>query len=140
MTSEAVHHALAGADFDLAAALIEDAAGSMLRMGAIASLMRWLDALPEAMIRTRPRLSLARAWTYHLGPALSLERADGWAQLALENALAAGSLDSSLSGEIAALQSMIAATRSESTLSRDLAHQALLAEPPSISLTLTPDM
>ena len=125
MTSEAVHHALAGADFDLAAALIEEAAGSMLRMGAIASLMRWLDALPEAMIRTRPRLSLARAWTYHLGPALSLERADGWAQLALENALAAGSLDSSLSGEIAALQSMIAATRSESTLSRDLAHQAL---------------
>lgn len=125
MAADAVYHALAARDFDEAANLIEDAAGSMLRRGASESLIHWLDALPEAMVRTRPRLCLARAWTFHLGTSLDLERAEKWVQLAQEKARDAGQLDSKLVGEIAALQAMIAATRSESERSLDLANLAL---------------
>ena len=125
LTDEAVHHALTGRDFEQAARLIERVAGTMVRQGASASLVRWLEAIPEETIRAHSRLCLDRAWTFHWGPALSMEKAEAWAQLALRAASANGSLDSSLTGEVAALQAMIAATRSEVARSRELSRQAL---------------
>jgi LuxR family maltose regulon positive regulatory protein len=125
LVAEAVHHALAGRDFEQAAWLIEAVAGDMLRRGSSSSLIRWLDAMPEETIRARPRLCLARGWTYFMGPALSLGNADEWAQLALRTASADGSLDAGLSGEAAALQAMVAVTRGEVARSRELAQQAL---------------
>jgi LuxR family maltose regulon positive regulatory protein len=125
LVAEAVHHALAGRDFEQAARLIEAGAGDMLRRGSSSSLIRWLDAMPEEMIRARPRLCLARGWTWFMGPALSLESADEWAQRALRTALANGSLDSDLTGEAAALQAMAAVTRGEVARSRELSQQAL---------------
>jgi LuxR family maltose regulon positive regulatory protein len=125
MIEEAVRHSLVGGDYEEAARLIEAVAGDMLRRGSSVSLIRWLDAMPEETIRVRPRLCLTRGWTYFMGPALSLERAEEWAQLALQAALANGSLDSDLTGEVAALQAMVAATRSEVALSLELSRQAL---------------
>ena len=125
MMDEAVRYALAGADFENAAHLIESVAGDMLRRGAIASLAVWLDAMPEEKIRARSSLCLVRGWTYFMGPALSLESADEWARLALRVAQADGSLDPGLTGEVTALQAMIAATRSEVARSIELARQAL---------------
>jgi LuxR family maltose regulon positive regulatory protein len=125
LVGEAVHHALAGRDFERAARLIESVAGDMLRRGSSVSLVRWLDAMPEETVRARPRLCLVRGWTYFVGPALSLENADEWAQLALRTASANGSLEPGLSGEAAALQAMVAVTRGEVARSRELARQAL---------------
>jgi LuxR family maltose regulon positive regulatory protein len=128
MIDEAVRYALAGADFEEAAHLIERVAGSMLRRGASASLLRWLDAIPEEVIRARPRLCLARGWTYIMGPAISLERADEWIQLAI--AAAAGQLlDADLGGEVAALQAMIAAIWGEVRRSIELSRRALESLP-----------
>jgi LuxR family maltose regulon positive regulatory protein len=118
MFDEAVRHALAAADFEEAARLIESVAGDMLRRGSSVSLVHWLDAMPEKIIRARPRLCLDRGWTLQWGPGLNLECADEWAQLALQAALADGSLDSGLIGEVAALQAMIAATRGEVACNR----------------------
>jgi len=125
LVAEAVHHALAGRDFEQAARLIEAVAGDTLRRGSSVSLGRWLDAMPEETVRARPRLCLVRGWTWFLGPALSLENADEWAQLALRTALANGSLDPDLTGEVAALQAMAAITRGGVARSRELAQQAL---------------
>jgi LuxR family maltose regulon positive regulatory protein len=127
---EAVRHALAGGDFEEAACLIECAAGGMLRRGSSALLIRWLDAMSEETIRARPRLCLARGWVDFMGSALDLEGAEEWAQLALRVASADGSLDPGLSGEVAALQAMIAATRSEVELSLELSRMALDDLPP----------
>ncbi len=60
---EAVRHALAAEDFDLAARLIEDAAGDMLLRGQSATLHAWIEALPDAYARTRPQLLYFTAWT-----------------------------------------------------------------------------
>lgn len=124
LVDEAVNHALAGRDFEEAARLIEAVAGDMLRRGSSVSPIRWLDAMPEETIRARPRLCLARAWTFHMGPVLNLDSAEEWAQFALQAASARGSRDSDLTGEVVALQAMIAATRGEVARSRELAIQA----------------
>lgn len=125
MLAEAVRHALAGGDYEQAARLVEAVAGEMLRRGSSVSLIRWLDAMPEELIRARPRLCLDRAWTYHWGPVLDLHGAETWAELALRAALVGGSLDSGLSGEITAVHALAAATRSEVTRSRELSLLAL---------------
>jgi LuxR family transcriptional regulator, maltose regulon positive regulatory protein len=122
---EAVLHALAGADFDEAARLIESLAGNMLRRGGSISLIRWLDAIPEATVRAHPRLCLARGWTYIIGPVTNLESAEDWVQLALQAAQAEGSLDPGLIGEVTALQAMIAAIWGEVTRSLELSRQSL---------------
>jgi LuxR family maltose regulon positive regulatory protein len=81
--------------------------------------------MPEETIRTRPRLCLARAWTFQMGPALNLENAEEWAQLALQAAATRGEPESDITGEVAALRAMVAATRIEIALSRELSRQAL---------------
>jgi LuxR family transcriptional regulator, maltose regulon positive regulatory protein len=129
MSEEAVRYALAGANFDEAAGLIESLAGNMLRRGSSVSLIRWLDAMPKEMILTHPRLCLARGWTYIMGPVLNLERAEEWVQFALRAGQAEGSFDPSLTGEVTALQAMIAAIWSDVTRSLELARQSLNSLP-----------
>jgi len=62
-TDEAVHHALAAPDHDLAAALIARAYPAMLQRGEVATLKRWVEALPQSLRRDDPALMLAHAWT-----------------------------------------------------------------------------
>ncbi|MBL7202287.1 MAG: tetratricopeptide repeat protein [Anaerolineae bacterium] len=60
-TAEAIEHALAAQDLERAAELIEGAAEPTLMHSEVATLLRWLEALPEGLIRRRPSLSLYRA-------------------------------------------------------------------------------
>lgn len=122
---DAVHHALAGQDYEEAARLIEGVAGAMLRMGASPSLIRWLDAVPEEVIRARPRLCLAWGWTFLWGPELSLESVDKWVQFALQAAKAHPPPDSELAGEAAALQAITATIRGDVAQSREISLHAL---------------
>ena len=59
--SEAVEHALAAGDYQWAARLIEQHAQALVLRGEGATMDRWLSALPAVLVRSRPRLSLARA-------------------------------------------------------------------------------
>jgi LuxR family maltose regulon positive regulatory protein len=58
-TSQAITHALAGDDTGRAADLMELAMPVMARERREAELARWLHALPEAVVRTRPVLGVA---------------------------------------------------------------------------------
>jgi LuxR family maltose regulon positive regulatory protein len=58
---EAVQHALAIPDFELAARLIESIALPVTNQGQISVVLRWMSALPEALVRTRPRLCVYHA-------------------------------------------------------------------------------
>jgi LuxR family maltose regulon positive regulatory protein len=125
MNQEAVRHLLAGADFEVASFLIESVAGGMLRRGASASLIRWLNALPEEIILSRPRLCLARGWTFLWGPSPHVESVDQWARLALQHTVADKSSDVEIKGEAAALLATTASIRWDVARSRELATQAL---------------
>jgi len=62
LVADAVHHALAAADFAYAMHLIEQAAETLLKQSEITTLLTWLRALPADLLRTQPRLSLFHAW------------------------------------------------------------------------------
>jgi LuxR family maltose regulon positive regulatory protein len=59
---EAVHHALAASDFARAARLIEQAFTALVRRGEIATLQRWVAALPDELIRCSIELSILQGW------------------------------------------------------------------------------
>jgi ATP/maltotriose-dependent transcriptional regulator MalT len=59
--SEAVEHALAAGDVELAARLVEHNAPALLQRSEGVTVDRWLTALPTGLVRSRSRLALARA-------------------------------------------------------------------------------
>jgi LuxR family maltose regulon positive regulatory protein len=59
--AEAVHHALVGGDVARAADLVELALPALLQGRQEATLRRWLEALPEEVVRVRPVLSVGYA-------------------------------------------------------------------------------
>ena len=60
--STAVTHLLAAGSAGAAADLIAASWNAWLQTGRSATVARWLDALPEAVVEGDPRLCLARAW------------------------------------------------------------------------------
>ncbi|MEM7029505.1 MAG: LuxR C-terminal-related transcriptional regulator [Chloroflexota bacterium] len=58
----AIHHALAGKDFERAAGFIEQVGPAMESNFQSATLLSWLKALPDALIRVRPILCVGYAW------------------------------------------------------------------------------
>ncbi len=60
--SEAVRYALAAADYNLAADLVEQNVITFKDHGELPIVMGWLDAFPEDVVRTRPWLCIAKGW------------------------------------------------------------------------------
>ncbi|HEY3546661.1 MAG TPA: LuxR C-terminal-related transcriptional regulator, partial [Propionicimonas sp.] len=63
LADEAIRHALAAQDFDRAALLIEDAVAEARRARRDATLIRWLDSLPDDVIRRSPVLTVFHGWS-----------------------------------------------------------------------------
>ena len=64
--AEAIQHALLAGDPEAAAALIEDRVKPMLSTGETRMLTRWIEALGEDVVKTRPSLLFGRVWSYIL--------------------------------------------------------------------------
>jgi len=62
LADDAIHHALAAEDGAWAARLVERHADAMLLSGERATVQLWLLALPDELVRSRPRLCLAQTW------------------------------------------------------------------------------
>jgi LuxR family maltose regulon positive regulatory protein len=62
LMAAAVEHALAAKAFERAASLIEGAAEATMMRSEFATLQRWLDRLPDEMVRVRPALCVYSAW------------------------------------------------------------------------------
>ncbi|WP_336776341.1 LuxR C-terminal-related transcriptional regulator [Paenibacillus sp. MMO-58] len=69
---DAIRHALAAKDFTRAAVLIELACPTMAKLRQEATMLRWLKALPDELVRLRPVLSVVYA-----GALLTLGKSDG---------------------------------------------------------------
>jgi LuxR family maltose regulon positive regulatory protein len=76
LVRDAVHHALGAGEYALAADAIERLADETLwERGDIAELLTWLEILPVAIVRARPRLLMAHAWALALtGQLRAIER------------------------------------------------------------------
>lgn len=59
---EAIDHALAYEDFDRAAQMMEGAAQLTFMRSEVGNLLRWMEVLPDEMIRSRPSLCIYHAW------------------------------------------------------------------------------
>ncbi|MBW1708927.1 MAG: HTH-type transcriptional regulator MalT [Deltaproteobacteria bacterium] len=62
LPDEALAHALSAGDYERLAQLLEQAGWPMLMHGEVNLMLECLEALPDEMIRSRPRLSLYHAW------------------------------------------------------------------------------
>jgi LuxR family maltose regulon positive regulatory protein len=81
--SEAIRHALTGEDFERAADLVEIAIPAMRQARQEATARRWLEALPDELIRVRPVLSVHYAGALLIGGQLEgtearLQDAERW--------------------------------------------------------------
>ena len=66
LVREAVDHALTAADLETATRLVEENFRAMLAHGEATLLLNWMEALPEELLRSRPRLCIPRAWAWLL--------------------------------------------------------------------------
>ncbi|MBN1811327.1 MAG: hypothetical protein JXA14_05795 [Anaerolineae bacterium] len=62
LLEQAVKHARAAGDFERIAGMAEQAAEASLLDARLTTLLRWVDALPQDVLRAHPRLQIYRAW------------------------------------------------------------------------------
>lgn len=65
LVDEAIDQALAAEDMQRAAGLVEQVARHMFLEVKRVTLSRWIEALPEDVVRARPWLCVYHAWTHH---------------------------------------------------------------------------
>ncbi len=59
---EAVHHASSSGDVERTARLVEENSFAVMDRGELTTVVGWLDALPDNVVRSRPWLSISYAW------------------------------------------------------------------------------
>jgi LuxR family maltose regulon positive regulatory protein len=62
LLEQAVKHARAAGDFERIAQIAECAAGASLLDARLTALLRWVDTLPQDVLRAHPSLQIYRAW------------------------------------------------------------------------------
>ena len=113
---EAVGHALAAEDLERSAELIEQAAEATLMRSEVATLLRWVDALPDELVRARPTLCLFHAWALLLG---------GHPIDQVESRLQRVDEDADLAGKAAPLRAFVAIFQGRLPRAGELSREAL---------------
>jgi LuxR family maltose regulon positive regulatory protein len=118
---EAIPHAIAAGDFDLAADLISQKAQEAMNAGDVASLQRWLHALPHDIVRSNPQLAIWQAWSLTIGG--QLDDVEAW--LSSAEAAAATPDERDIGVQALTIRSMVERFRGAPTAAADLARQAV---------------
>jgi LuxR family maltose regulon positive regulatory protein len=127
----AVEHALAAGDFGRAADLIEEQTGTRRRYVDASQLLRWMEALPDEMVISRPTLGLLCAWALaHSGALEDAERRlrDTEDTLGLDTESSIGTLsdaERTMLGEVCIIRARMAAMRENAPLTTKLSNRAL---------------
>lgn len=66
LTPEAIKHALAGRDYESSVRLIRRGAEEACRVGAYSTLLGWVNALPEKVVRAHSDLLVHKGWILYL--------------------------------------------------------------------------
>ncbi len=129
---EAVAHVLASGDDEEAARIVTDACGQALVEGALTTLLGWLDALPDEVVRADPDLATMKAWG--LSATGQVEAGMSYARSA-EAALPADG-DPIRRGRLLSLRCYAAETHEVLELAQEALDLLGDADPPSRSITL----
>jgi LuxR family transcriptional regulator, maltose regulon positive regulatory protein len=116
---DAIHHALAAADWERAAELISLACDDLLKRGETVTLLKWYGALPQDLVRARSNLCLEYSWPLIF--AAQLDEAESYLRQAEQNA----QNDPALLGKILTAQAFVARTRGDGRQAFDLSQRAL---------------
>jgi LuxR family maltose regulon positive regulatory protein len=132
---EAIAHAIAAADFERAARLVEQhAVQQMMSYRRESTLAGWLEALPEELVRSRPWLCVYLGWTRHwMGMRDQVEEALQCAEEALDRGSRSdrgreGTADATeplKAGYIAAIRAHNALTREQIPRVLEMGHRAI---------------
>ena len=127
---EAVTHALASRDVDWAATVIERAGKVWLLRSELVTVMSWLKALPLEVVRSRPSLSVVRAWVLLVSGhpqeiAESMQDIERWLTAHPDDALAPV-----IRAEVTALQAYVTRVSGDFPRAVELSRQALDQFPP----------
>lgn len=121
--AKAIDHALAAKEYEAASHLIEQAAEATLMRGEVATLLKWIKALPEEVVRARSTLCIYDAWALLLaGRPMESIRAR------LKDAGVEAEIDR-VPVEAAVIRAMLASMTGDATHALDLAQQALARVP-----------
>jgi LuxR family maltose regulon positive regulatory protein len=124
--AEAIQHALGGGDFERAAQMIEqNALTTIFGLAQWATLLQWVEALPENIVRSSPQLSLQYAWAlFTMGDWKKVEPVLQSVEAAIGIRGGAGS-QNLLLGEVVTLQAWLAFETDKMQQSINLAKKAL---------------
>jgi LuxR family maltose regulon positive regulatory protein len=131
MPGEAIDHALAGADYPRAAALLEKQALPLTMQGYVKTVEGWLRSIPPEWQSHNPKANLAFAWTHLLrGNYGQVDPYMKAAEAALTAPELAGETSQALKAELYALQANLLHVQGKVAEGRELAYQALQLAPP----------
>jgi LuxR family maltose regulon positive regulatory protein len=117
LVSGAIDHALAAGALERAADLVEQNSEATLMRGQAATFLRWVDALPDELVRARPTLCVFHAWMLMLyGRPLKV------VESRLQDAERGGEL---VAGRVTALRGLMAAFRGQVSPAAELSRRAL---------------
>ena len=135
LLDEALHHALAAGDLDLAARQMNAGLRDVLNREDRPTLERWLRLLPEEMIQRRPELLMIRVWALQFSWRLDLQAQVIQQVEELLDSEAGASLPADdlqiLRGQILLVRAQQAYFSNQATRAIDLCRQALALLPPS---------
>jgi len=134
MVIEAVRHALAAPDVELAARLIDHYSMAVVGRGQYYTLLGWLEALPESLVRAHARLSLLyavalRATNQVEAVEAHLQDAERCIQAGLQ-----GSQTRFIAGWVTSVRASLALSSGDLARCVTLAHQALSLLPETMAM------
>ncbi|MBN1887222.1 MAG: hypothetical protein JW850_04510 [Thermoflexales bacterium] len=123
---EAINHALAAGDAGRAARLLEQHALELLESGEVITLVRWLEELPNGLLRSRPWLCIVHAWVLILGgDAAAIESRLRDAEEALPGLALSSDQERRIRGYISAIRAQVAFIKGAIPETIELAYDAL---------------
>jgi len=133
--SEAVDHALRSGDMFQAREMVLKHWVPVLHRGEVATLLRWLDALPESMNGSDPSLPLARCWALFIrgqNSAISpyLEQANSIYKRLVDQGVLNGVQQDLVAAQLAMMRSVLARGRGDHAGSLAHAEEAARLVPP----------
>ncbi len=129
LTAAAIEHALAAQDHERAATLIEEGVEAILMRSEVSTFLRWVERLPNEVLRTHPTLCFYHAWAL-LMSGRSLEVVEG----RLEDIACVqegADLGEVMPGRVAALRSYSMLFRADMERAAEWGRQALETLPES---------
>ncbi|UCC62847.1 MAG: AAA family ATPase [Anaerolineae bacterium] len=117
LMAPAIDHALSADDFARAADLIERVAEATLMRSEVTTLLRWVESLPDELVRARPALCVYHAYALLLG-GRSLDKVEARLRDAGEDS-------EPVSGQAAVLRALVAIFQGQLPRAVELSQQAL---------------